>query len=461
MSTDDPAPIPQSTMRRDIVSAYVAAGARVLSVAIVSAVLLRRTHEVYFAVFVIVRAMVGLSSYFFAGVAPALQRALATATVQPFGRDPSEAAGSVPVLAYGRSRRSIDAIVYGNALSLGGVAAIACFALLLIYSNSFIDIHGELVTRYWLLAPFVLRFGLGQLFRNLSEIPAAALQVRGHIALDNCMVAIAELGWASLSVAAIGREYAQTFAAVASLYLASGFLLMLLRLIAVRVLGLREWFADLPPSWRITRELLGFGLLVVAAQVADFLYGPFATLLAQHFLGAQAVADYAPALQIDSAMLLTVGAISTVLLPKTATAQARGDIPLVRRYYIRGTFASAAILAFTAVIVLGLAPVIFTLWLGNTKPATRALLPFILIHTVVGGSAMVGRSILLGMGKVKPFTISVLIAGVSNVILSYVFVRYLHLGLNGIIYGTIVAVVGRCAIWMPWYVLRTLRSSSN
>ena len=32
----------------------------------------------------------------------------------------------------------------------------------------------------------------------------------------------------------------------------------------------------------------------------------------------------------------------------------------------------------------------------------------------------------------------------------------IRLGLPGIIYGTIVAVVGRCAIWMPWYVLRTL-----
>ena len=80
-----------------------------------------------------------------------------------------------------------------------------------------------------------------------------------------------------------------------------------------------------------------------------------------------------------------------------------------------------------------------------------------LIHTVIGGSSAVGRSILLGMGKVKPFTIAVLIAGVSNVLLSYIFVHYLHLGLKGIVFGTIVAVVGRCGIWMPWYILRQLR----
>jgi Na+-driven multidrug efflux pump len=91
-------------------------------------------------------------------------------------------------------------------------------------------------------------------------------------------------------------------------------------------------------------------------------------------------------------------------------------------------------------------------------PATQAILPLVLIHTVVGGSSAVGRSILLGMGKVKPFTIAVLIAGVSNVILSYSFVRFGGLGLNGIVLGTICAVVGRCAIWQPWYVWRSLNS---
>jgi Na+-driven multidrug efflux pump len=89
---------------------------------------------------------------------------------------------------------------------------------------------------------------------------------------------------------------------------------------------------------------------------------------------------------------------------------------------------------------------------------TCAILPLVLIHTVIGGSAMVGRSVLLAIGKVRPFTISVLFAGVANVIFGYCFVRFGHLGLNGIVLGTICAVTCRCAIWMPWYTLRALRS---
>ena len=104
-----------------------------------------------------------------------------------------------------------------------------------------------------------------------------------------------------------------------------------------------------------------------------------------------------------------------------------------------------------------LSPWIFRLWFKDPMPGTQAILPLVLIHTIVGGSSAVGRSILLGMGKVRAFTIAVLLAGASNVLLSYIFVRYLHLGLKGIVLGTIVAVVGRCALWMPWYVLRSLR----
>src|SRR5678815_5674396 len=135
---------------------------------------------------------------------------------------------------------------------------------------------------------------------------------------------------------------------------------------------------------------------------------------------------------------------------------ASGDAATVRRYYLRGTLGSTALLAVAAAAVWALSPWIFRLWLGRDMPETRAILPLVLIHTVVGGSSAVGRSILLGMGKVKPFTASVLMAGVGNVVLSYGFVVFCGWGLTGIVLGTIIAVVARAGIWMPWYVLRTL-----
>jgi O-antigen/teichoic acid export membrane protein len=204
--------------------------------------------------------------------------------------------------------------------------------------------------------------------------------------------------------------------------------------------------------------LLGTGALITVAQLADFLYAPTDNILINKLINPTAVGIYAPAIQVDAGLLMLMTGVSSVLLPRAAIAHAGGKREKVRQYYVRGTLLSTAVLVLGAIGVYFLAPIVFKLWLNDPMPATQAILPLVLIHTVVGGSSAVGRSVLLGMGKVKPFTIAVLISGATNVVLSICFVWFFHLGLRGIIFGTIIAVVGRCLVWMPWYVLRQLKN---
>jgi O-antigen/teichoic acid export membrane protein len=171
------------------------------------------------------------------------------------------------------------------------------------------------------------------------------------------------------------------------------------------------------------------------------------------------VAAYAPAVQIDAGLLLIVSGLGMVILPRAAGAHSRGDPGALRRYYVRGTLASFIMLILAALAVWAMSPMIFRVWLGDEMRSTQAILPLVLVHTVVGGSSAVGRSILLGMGRVKAFTAAALVAGGMNVVLSYVFVKYFEWGLKGIVLGTICVVVARCAVWMPWYVIRVTRSS--
>jgi O-antigen/teichoic acid export membrane protein len=293
--------------------------------------------------------------------------------------------------------------------------------------------------------------GVGTVLRLVSDVHGAVLQSHQRIARDNTIQALADLAWVALCVAPFGF----TIDGAAYAYLTSSGLLL-----AARWRAARDCMSTLPEAryvnWASLRELLGFGVLVSCAQLADFLYAPTDFILINRLLGPLEVATYAPAVQIDAAMLVLVSGLAAVLLPRGAAAHAHGQYARLRMYYVRGTLVSAAILAASAVVVWAGSPWIFELWLGDSMPPTRAILPLVLVHTVVGGSSAVGRSILLGMGKVKPFTISVLLAGVGNVLLSYVFVRYMGLGLPGIVLGTIIAVTARCAIWTPWYVLRAL-----
>jgi O-antigen/teichoic acid export membrane protein len=206
------------------------------------------------------------------------------------------------------------------------------------------------------------------------------------------------------------------------------------------------------------KSLLTFGGIVVLAQIADYLYAPTDFLLIRHLLDLKTVAVYAPAVQMDAGILLLVGGLSTALLPMSAAAFGQGDTHTVRRYYIQGTLVSFILLLIVAFLAWLAAPAIFRLWLGNKMRPTQQILPLVLIPTVIGGSAAVGRSVLFAIGKIRAFTAAALLSGLANVVLSYSFVRFGNMGLTGIILGTIVVVTARCAIWMPWYVLRSLRA---
>lgn len=436
-------------MRRDVISAYIAAGARIASWVVVSAAVYRCLGAEAFAVVAFVKGTIGIVNYVSVGLAPAMIRLLAEARA-PAENERAEAD------RFDSARR-----VYVNGIVLS-IVACAIGSLVLAGYFWWVARSGRFPNTTE-IASFALIFGIGVLIRLLSDAPSAVLQTSGNIALDNLLVVIAEVGWAIVSVAWIlgihlhhdtdlGRSVGQTYA-IASICL------LLARSIAARrnLPGSEASFFSLVHGPTLSR-LLRFGSLTTASQLADYLYAPMDFLLIALLLAPIESATYAPAVQIDAGLLLLVTALAATLLPKSAAAHTSGNLHTLRMYYLRGTLASASILLLAAAVVWIASPLIFKIWFNDPMLATQAILPLVLVHTVVGGSSAVGRAILLGMNKVKPFTLAVLIAGVSNVILSFVFVRYLHLGLRGIVLGTICAVVGRCAVWMPWYVMRNLKS---
>jgi len=442
MSLDVPITGPANSLRRDVASAYLATGSRVAAWVLVSAILFRRGGAGQFAMFALVRSTVGLLNYTSFGLAPAMIRMLAEARHEP-----------APASAHDADS-SFAARIYANGMILALVGCAIGLALTIAYGGLFSFLHTVPAQLKTSMPALVLLMGVGNLSRLLSDPASAELQTRRFIARDNFLVSASEAVFALLALAASWPL--QPLLAAGGAFCISGLMLLVARLAQVQRIaggGRARWGLMNVP---LLRRLLGLGLVVVIANLADYLYAPTDFILINRLIDAKTVADYAPATQIDSGMLLLVSALAAVLLPRAALAHVAGNRAAVRRYYIRGTLASLALLVPAALAVYALAPILFRLWLGNPMPLTCAILPLVLIHTVAGGSAIVGRSILLGMGKFKPFTAAVLIAGVANVILSYAFVRFGHQGLRGIVLGTIAAVVGRCAIWMPWYVGRTI-----
>jgi O-antigen/teichoic acid export membrane protein len=454
-----------SSIRRDIASAYLASAAKVASWAIVSALIYRRSRT-DFAMFALVRATIGLLNYTSLGLAPAMVRVIARARRE--GEDASSApprANPSGVFDYaGPPPKETDpaTIAYSNGQVVAILSASVAMAITIGYAFCAGRIHR--VPTNWNPAgvrALVAFIGTASVFRLWSDAPGALLQTHGRIARDNSYLIAAEFTWVLITIVAWMCAPDVVLQAAVVSYAGAAYLLLLARLnAAYRITGIRL------PKWEtidtaILRQLLSTGLVIAVAQLADFLYAPTDYILINHFLGPNIVAVYAPAVQIDAALLLLVTGVASVLLPRTAVAHVNDDLATVRRYYIRGTLGSTAILVAAALFTWLVSPLLLRIWLGKhfSHAETLAILPLVLIHTVVGGSSAVGRSILLAIGRVRAFTISVLIAGAGNVLLSWFFVSYLNLGLRGIIYGTILAVVARCALWMPAYVLWTLRKT--
>ncbi|HWE96320.1 MAG TPA: lipopolysaccharide biosynthesis protein [Tepidisphaeraceae bacterium] len=451
-------------MRRDISAAYLSAAARIGAWAAVSALVYRAGGAGQFAILALVRGTIGILNYTSVGLTPALIRMLAEARAKRASARQSPAAvlsAESPLrLEYATPdpQPQDDAAIYSSGILAARLSIVAGICLTIVYAFLFRRMHAIPRPLSGKAPAVVFWIGCGTLLRLYSDVAGALLQTRGRIALDNWLLAAGEMAWVVVTFFAFAVLGMSPLLSASAAYFISGLLLVAARRWAVHRLadGPREWSASAARA-AVVKRLFAFGSLVLLAQVADYLYSPTDFLLIAHFLRPVDVAAYAPAVQIDSGLLMLVTALAAVLLPRAALAHTGGDVANVRRYYVRGTLASTAILVPAAAGVWAASPVLFRLWFGPNAPATRAILPLVLIHTVIGGSSAAGRSVLLAMGKVKPYTAGVLIAGATNVIASYCFVKYAGWGLRGIIFGTIIAVVGRCALWMPWYVLRTLR----
>jgi O-antigen/teichoic acid export membrane protein len=465
------------SLRRDILSAYAASVSRVLSWVVVTALVFRRSAEA-FAMLALVRGTLGILNYCSLGLLPAMIRTFAAIAAPP----PLVSAAPAPIpgpttghsepLAYLtpqtrrddalRQRQGLQPDAATQALFSAGLAIAAATTVFTIAVGF---LCGEYVDRLFRLPPTVdastaalltVSLAFGFAFRWSSEPASALLQTRHQITLDNALVVATELAWAGLVWLMI-HDRAEPLEATGLSFAVCGLCLSLARFISTHLaehVTTRVTFD--PARWF---PLLSTGLLITLAQLADYLYAPTDYILINRLLTPADLAAYAPALQVDAGLMILVTALASVLLPRAALAHAAGDRRLVRWYYLWGTLSSAVVLALAGTCVYALSPWIFRLWLGNDMPATRRILPLVLAHTVIGGCSAVGRSILLAVGRTRPFAISVLLAGLTNVAASYAFVRYAHLGLAGIVLGTIVAVIARCGLWMPWYVLRELRQS--
>lgn len=420
-------------MTHALAAAYAAGFARVASWAVVFGVVYRIGGDqgaTHVALLALARGTVGLLGYLSLGLTPVLVRMLSR------GDGDNE---NLPARAYATS-----GVLIGVAALIGLTALVAT-----VVGIDRTNAVGLLSTRNDALV--FLAVGIGTLLRTLGEWPASALLAGGRIATDSLLQSAAEIAFVALAL----LQWTDTAALNAAIgFAAAAAGLTAFRFIAATAVRTPRWTnVDRRLAWPIL--LLGGG--VVVGQLADWLYAPLNQLLIQKFLDGRLVAAYAVAIQIDGGLLLAVGGLASVLLPTAAALHHERRFSDLRAQYLRATVAGFLLLTAGAIVVCSFSRAIFQFWFGDPMPLTRDILPLVMLHTVIGGTAAVGRSVLLGIGEVQAYTLSAIAGGVANALLATLVVTQTSLGLRGIVLATVVTVFVRCGLWMPWYTLRCLR----
>lgn len=433
---------------------YSATAARVGSWFVVAALVYRRGGADELAILMLLRGTVGLLSYASLGLTPTLVQILA----KPLPVDSAGLPGDASQVDYEPAPTEAERVnprrVFNTAFMLTFAAAIAGVIAAGLYGENLRSFHNLSAGRASEAGSVAMLLGAGVMVRILSDLFGAKLQARMMLARDAICQILAESAFVvgAIFLAGNGEFSPMTGAAIA---FAIGNLVLLAGRAALTADRFQISVFDV--DLRIVRLLLVGGAFVLLSQAADWLYAPANQILIDRFLGTAVVADYVPAIQVDGAMLLLVSGLATVVFPHTVTAFHRQRWNDLRLYYIAGTIFSLAVLSIGAVAVCLIDGWLFTKWFGDPLPATQAILPWVMVHTVVGGSASIGRSVLFGMGRVKPYAIGAIVGGAANVGLAVLFLTTTDLGLKGIILATIITVTIRCLVWLPVYVMWSIR----
>lgn len=201
---------------------------------------------------------------------------------------------------------------------------------------------------------------------------------------------------------------------------------------------------------RYLNELLGYGYKSFTAGIAVALIYQCDLLVVGAYLMPDKVTTYSLASTIITYLIQFVGAIAFTFGPYATDLDSKGKVDELRAFFLQG---SCLMYMLGGLIVSGCliyGKNFYLLWLGPKYTDSALILSILVIPQFFATGARVGSAILVGMAKIGPFAIAAICEGISNLILSFILIRYL--GIVGVALGTLIPILFNSGIWMPLYM---------
>ncbi|UCC55315.1 MAG: oligosaccharide flippase family protein [Gammaproteobacteria bacterium] len=210
------------------------------------------------------------------------------------------------------------------------------------------------------------------------------------------------------------------------------------------------------------RKLFSTGQLFFVLQIAVIVGFHSDNIIIARILGAEAVAGYDVALKLATLPAIFIGFVVVAQWPAYGEALTRGDMDWIRHTFTRTLRVSMTITLPFAIILLLWGDQIIRLWAGPDVVPSVSLLAGMATWSLLLVAGSVISSLLNGLHVVKLQVICAILMAIGNILVSIYLVD--AVGVEGAIYGTLVAYIMLSLLPYSYYIpryLNTLTAHNN
>lgn len=278
-------------------------------------------------------------------------------------------------------------------------------------------------------------FAVGYFARERFDLEYGVMIVGGFLRLG-IIIGLSETLGVSLIWIGVG-------ALAGAIWRTAGGLFFIRRLLPELTLSLGRF------SRHLLRPISVFALEVMTAGVGLVILQQADILVAGWLLGPAMVTVYFCGARWSFFLRAVIGSLTTVLVPRVTTLQAEKKMDDVRKLTRQADRLVMPLGWLLAGLLWAFArPLIYT-WVGPEQKLAVDVLHVLAFPLAITVSSYVALSVLTGIGKIRESSLSALVIGLLNPVLSILLIVQFDLGVVGIALATVACLLARNGVYIP------------
>ena len=211
-------------------------------------------------------------------------------------------------------------------------------------------------------------------------------------------------------------------------------------------------------SFKKLKEILSAGIWVSISKLAATLLSTCSTYIVNLFLGAYSTGIYGTLAQLQSILSLITVTIVNVFLPEMYHKYAKREIDQLVLYTKNRIRVISIVLGFFSGGLIIFGNEFLQIWLSKEYNNWETLIIISVVYLPLTYSAEMINQLLITINKTKQIALISIFAGIINVCLAVVMVKYTTLGIYGVAIAQMLVLLFRSWIIMSIYSARMLNA---